>query len=692
MSPQAVPPEVLDETSPAALAAEGGPLDSQPPEPRRRRRALYVVGGVLALVAVAVTAFLLFFDWNYARGPIGRFASARMHREVAITGDLKVHLFSWSPQATANAITIADAKWAGTGRLAEVERLTVQVRLLPLLVGRVDMPVLEIVRPKVRLLRDAQGRANWDFSDGRKKSAPLKLPPIRRFVIADGQLAYEDRKRKLTFNGVLNATEKMGATQRGFAMSGKGGLNGEPFLLQVDGGPLLNIDRSKPYPFDADLRAGPTRVTARGSITKPFDFGRFQMNLTARGPDLAELYTLTGVTLPNTPPYRLSAKMTREGRVFRFAGVSGKVGDSDLFGDLSVDNSGERPFLKAGLGSRALDFDDLASVFGGAPKVGPGETASEGQKVMAREMAAQQRFLPDATLKVDRLRAMDAEVRYRAASVRDAPVNLQSGSVTLKLDRGLLTADPVDFSLPRGRIAGKVSLNARGAVPVTDLDVRVSNARLEQLIPARNGVSPVTGALVARIKLHGAGASVHRAAAAADGEVLVVAPGGEIRQVFAELLGINVTKALGLLLSDSQQTTPIRCAVADFKVKAGVLDARNIVFDTGTVLGSGSGQINLGSETLSFRLEGKAKQPRLIRVMAPITFSGPITKPKVGVETGKAITQGGVAAALGALVNPLAAILPFIDPGLAKDAACGALIAEAGRQGAPVTKAAVAAR
>ena len=35
-----------------------------------------------------------------------------------------------------------------------------------------------------------------------------------------------------------------------------------------------------------------------------------------------------------------------------------------------------------------------------------------------------------------------------------------------------------------------------------------------------------------------------------------------------------------------------------------------------------------------------------------------------------------------------AAILPFIDPGLAKDANCAGLIAEAGRQGAPVKTAA----
>ena len=94
-------------------------------------------------------------------------------------------------------------------------------------------------------------------------------------------------------------------------MTGKGALNAQPFTLQVTGGPLLNIDRNKPYPFNADIRAGQTYVTAQGAVPKPFDLARFYMNVTSRGPDLADLYGLTGVPMPNTPPYNLRGRLTR---------------------------------------------------------------------------------------------------------------------------------------------------------------------------------------------------------------------------------------------------------------------------------------------------------------------------------------------------------------------------------------------
>jgi len=73
---------------------------------------------------------------------------------------------------------------------------------------------------------------------------------------------------------------------------------------------------------------------------------------------------------------------------------------------------------------------------------------------------------------------------------------------------------------------------------------------------------------------------------------------------------------------------------------------------------------------------------------APITMKGPWAHPALGVAAGPAVAQGGIALALG-VVNPFAAILAFIDPGLAKDANCGPLLADAKAKGAPVKPSAV---
>lgn len=654
------------------------PPNLTPPQ----KKALGWTGAIIVIIALAVAVLIAIWDWNWFRGPLERAASARLHREVTISGDLNADIWSWRPSATVDGISIANPAWAGKGKLGTIDRLRVRVRLVPLLWGKADVRVLAVEQPKFDLLADAKGRKNWDFSDGRDK-APMDLPPIQHFVIKDGRLTYLDAQRDVRFEGTINAREQLGAATRGFEVLGRGTINGAPFRAEVVGGPLLNIERNKPYPFDAEIRAGRTLITAKGAVPKPFDLARFSMDATARGPDLAELFPLTGLALPNTPPYSLHGRVVRENLLWRVDRFGGRVGDSDVSGTASVDTANKRPFLRADLTSRSLDFDDLGALFGAAPKAGPGETLSPEQAVVARKMVAQQRMLPDTTLDVTRIRAMDADVTYKALSIRDTPIKLTSAEARVLLDNGLLQAQPVRLDLERGRVEGRVTLNAREAVARSNLDLRLSNSRIETIIPARfQGAPPVVGPLVGRAKLAGSGNSVHAAFASADGSVTVVAPDGEIRKAIAELLGVNVVKGLGLL--DKKDMSPIRCGVANFEARDGILHANNIVLDTGPVLVKGKGSINLDTERVDLRFQGQNKKFRLVRVLLPITAEGPIMAPKVGVRPGSAVAQGGAALTLGSVLSPLAAILPFVDPGLAKNADCAALVAEARADGAPV--------
>lgn len=648
---------------------------------------LRIVGGLWIFLTVALIVFLILFDWNWARGPIGRMASKQLQRTVSIDGDLDVHPWSLKPRAEAARIRIGQPAWAGPGQMVTVDRLAVQVELLPLFKRQVVMPLLQIDAPRVDLRRELSGRANWTFGDPNKKKTPLKLPAIRHFVINDGRVRYDDAQRKMTFTGTVSSNETATGNGRGaFQLKGDGTLNGAKFLALITGGPLLNISPNRPYPIGADIRAGATHVTANGQIDKPFDLGRFSANLMVQGSDLNNLYYLTGLSLPNTPPYRIAGALTRNGETYDFKKFNGRVGDSDVSGDLSVLTGGERPLLKAAIVSKRLDFDDLGSLVGAAPATGRGETASAGQKQEGAQRAAGGLLLPTATLQVDRIRAMDAEVTYRAQTVNAPNLPLRKVSIDLNLKKGVMDINPLSFTFSRGDLSGRVKLDASGRTPRTDADLRLANGHLEEFIPIKNtdGQPAIEGDIAARVKLTGYGDSVHKAAASSDGAVTIVIPKGRMRQAFAELLGVNASKGLILLLSKDNKETSLRCGLADFKVEKGVLRAQQVVFDTGVVLAKGSGTIDLETERMDLRIDGDSKKPRLVRLFAPITLKGPLTQPKPGVELGRVAAQGGIAAALTSLLGPLGTLLPFVDPGLEKNADCVGLMQEARTAAAPV--------
>jgi uncharacterized protein involved in outer membrane biogenesis len=645
------------------------------------------LGALASLVVLAIVIFALMFQWNWLRGPISSYASAQMRRTVVIHGNLTAHPWSWTPSATAEDITVAQPAWAGRGQMAAVPRLTIALDLKALLFsGKIILPRVDAERPDVAMVRDASGRNNWTFGPPTATPQPLKLPPIRHFIINDGHLVLNDARRRLHFVGQVSSNEQLAGWGRGrFTLIGQGTLNNTPFLARVLGGPLINVDPDRAYPFHSDVHAGATHVIADGVIDHPFDLGDVKAALRLSGPDLADLYYLTGLALPSTPPYDLAGDLRRDEARFDITHLHGRIGSSDIAGHLVASEEGGRKDLTGVLASRRLKLADLTAVIGGAPRsVLRGAIASPKQQAEAAKLTAERRILPDTPLDVSRLRQMDGDVRYQAQSVDAGRAPIRQVLMRVKLDHGLLTIDPLSLVLPQGALAGNIRVDARGATPTEGVDLQLSHARVEQLLRLAKG-APIEGDLEGRARLVSVGASVRAAAANADGTVVVAIPRGQMRQLLAELMGVDVTKSLFLYLSKDNKPTPVRCAVAEFQAHGGVLTARRILIDTGVVQAEGRGVIDLRNETMNLVIAGKPKHFRLIRIAAPITIKGRLGSPKVGVDVGKAAGQLGVGALLGALVSPLAAILPFVAPGTAKDADCGALLAEAARGGAPVS-------
>ena len=138
------------------------------------KRPAYWIGGVLGGLILLLVIFLWLFQWDWLRGPISKFASAKIHREVRIDGHLKVHLLTLTPTVTVEGLKIGQPAWGPKDRrLAEIESIKGSVKLLPLFALRTEVPLLDIEKPNLVLRTDAQGRSTWDFSDPNAPRASL---------------------------------------------------------------------------------------------------------------------------------------------------------------------------------------------------------------------------------------------------------------------------------------------------------------------------------------------------------------------------------------------------------------------------------------------------------------------------------------------------------------------------------------
>ena len=103
-----------------------------------------MLGALLLLILI-----IGFMDWNAARGPLSRVLSRHLERPVSI-GHLSVHLFSWTPSADVENLTIGNPDWTHGGDMVDLPRMHVAVVLSQLFLGRLVLETLELDQPRYR--------------------------------------------------------------------------------------------------------------------------------------------------------------------------------------------------------------------------------------------------------------------------------------------------------------------------------------------------------------------------------------------------------------------------------------------------------------------------------------------------------------------------------------------------------------
>ncbi len=654
---------------------EGHAMVNPHPPASRSRRLLVVAPLVVALLA-ALALLIWWFDWNWFKHPLENAVRSATGREFVIAGDLDVDL------GLTSAVRVHDVRlgnppgWA-TADMATAEALELHIALLPLWHKQVVVPLIHAKRLKLRIERDADGRGNWEFGDDQPPAENALAPEIGQLDIVDSEVRVLEPKFKTDLRLAVHSgeAENSGALKPLLA-TGDGSYRGFAFTLAAKIDSPLSLQRTEaPYRLDISARAGDTRARIDGALRSPLQLRDFDLQLALSGADLADLYPLAGVALPATPPYRTEGRIGRTGATWHYRQLTGKVGDSDIAGDVSIAFAGKRPFFKARLEAQRLDLDDLAGFIGAPPQTGPGEAASAAQKQEAQRLAAAARVLPDKPYNLTKLRAMDADVELTATRINAPDLPIESLATQLKLADGLLRLEPFKLGIAGGQIDGYLQLDARADVIAVTSDVHAQGLTLAKLVPGADLMDDAVGAMAGKAQLRMQGNSVADMLAAANGEVGVAIGKGQVSNLLIELAGLDIAEALRYALGKDRQIE-LRCAYADFGVASGLMTSRAFAIDTSDTFLRAAGTINLRDEQLDLKVIARPKDRSPFSVRSPLVVGGTFKDPSFLPQAGPLLLRGAAAAALFAVVPP-AALLALIETGPGQDVDCGAPAADA---------------
>ncbi|TDS93117.1 hypothetical protein EDF78_104171 [Rahnella sp. BIGb0236] len=668
------------------------------------------VVGVIIILLIAIVIFIAMFDWNRLKPTINQKVSTELNRTFAIRGDLGV---DWSrhkdeagwrawvpwPHIHAEDIVLGNPSDVQTGekdpQMVKLARVDASIAPLALLHKEVLIPTIWLKQPDASLLRLDNGKNNWTFNlANSEKKDPAQPPSAWSFTLNDivfdrGQIDYKDAQLKADFRAVIDPlgkplpfTEVVGDKSDapksktppymfGWKVDGK--YNGESLSGSGKiGGMLALKDPDALFPLQADVRSGNTRVAVAGTLQDAMNLGGLDLRLKFSGQTLSDLYGLTGVLLPQTPPYstdgHLSATLHgKNGAVYRYQNFNGEIGDSDIHGSLTYQASKPRPKLSGEVVSKQLRFADLAPLIGAdsnKDKAKRGETTRQ----------PSDKVLPVEKFDTKSWRVMDADVKFSAKRIEHGKsLPLSDLSTHLKLNDGEILLDPLRFGVAGGNLNSTIRLEGDKSPMQARADIHARKLKLKQLLPSVQSMERSLGDLNGDATLTGTGNSVAALLGTSNGDMKILINDGVISRGLMELAGLNVGNyVVSKLFGDDE--VAINCAAANVNVRNGLVTPRLFVFDTENAVINITGNTNMATERLDLSINPESKGVRILTLRSPLYVRGTYKNPDAGVKPGPLIARGAAAVALGAVVAPAAALLALISPSDNEENQCGPIL------------------
>jgi uncharacterized protein involved in outer membrane biogenesis len=654
-------------------------------------RPLKITGWILLAITVAVILFLMLFDWNMLRPYINRKVSETTGREFAIRGDLDVKFqrdrngetgwrrFVPQPHITADNVYMSNPAWSTVGtQMAAAQRIEAGVRILPLLTKDVVITDLRLANPDIAVQRRADGSNSWTFKDNGPSEWKVDL---QRLAFDSAKVRYVDEPMSLdlratadSIKGGETASTAAGVPPYGLAFKLAGTYNKAKITGGGKAGAVLSLTGDNTsFPIEAEATAGENKLGLRGIIRDPRSLSGFALQMQLAGASMADLYGLTGVLLPETPPYAtkgtLLGKKDGDFWTFTYKDFTGKVGASDIAGTLAYAQRKPRPLLTGALTSKQLRLADLG------PTVGA--DTGEGTKAAGKVQApAPGKALPVDQFNTAKWGALDAEVKFTGKQIlRTADIPLRDIETTIRMKDKVLTLTPLSFALAGGRITSNIRLDGREKVLDASARLAARGVKIRELFPKLQSMQATFGEINGDGALVGKGNTVAAMLGTSQGEINAVVTEGTVSQFVLELAGLNVANAVYVKIFGDKQTM-LNCVAATTTVRNGRANIDRFVLDSEDAVVNATGYVDLATEKLDVDVRPKTKGARILSLRTPLYARGTFKDPKVGPHAGPLALKAGAAVALAA-INPLAALLPLINVDKAPDTNCGAEISAA---------------
>jgi uncharacterized protein involved in outer membrane biogenesis len=656
--------------------------------------AAVIVGLFLTIYIIAAS-----YDYNKFKPQITGLAKEYTGRELTLAGDIKLGI-GLSPTLKVEDVAFQNVPWGSRPEMAKIERLEVQLEVIPLLSGEINLKRLTLLKPDILIEKDKSGKTNLEFEVPTKKEPEAEtkkgeegapaLFAFREISIKDGKVELRDHQSGKTevlqldrldleapeFGAPADIVLKAIYNDIPIEASGRFGQLGG--LLMPD----------EPWPVDLSVQAVKSKITLAGQIQDPLDAKGIDLKMSVEGKDLGNFQQITGEPLPVQGPFKVSGHLlATDLNSIEFKDFAIGLGKSRINGSVAVNLAAKKPEIRANFNSQTLDL---------RPVLAQEEKKTKGaKKKPAKAKKKQEKVFPDEPFELGGLHAVNASIDLQIAQLLLRKIALDDLKATINLKEGHLIVKPIRAKMGGGKLKSSLDLLAKGKQATMRIDVGIDKLDLGDMLKKLQITEALDGVLDVDINLKGRGHSVASLMAGLDGDVVAVLGEGEVPPVYLNIIGADLGSSFTKLVNpfgEKVKRAKFNCVVCDFNIKTGMANSDVIMVDDPRKTLLSFGQINLKTEQLDFRIETKPKEGigtektgkfslSLSELTKPFKLGGTLAKPSLDIDvTRTAKTVGTV------LLGPAGIGYLMLSRSSGDETPCVAALKVAGR-GTPESKA-----
>ncbi len=653
---------------------------------------LWLVGGFVAVFAVAAVAVYLFFDPNDFREEISSSVKNQTGRDLSIEGDISLQLFPWLAVEVGKA-SLGNAPGFGNEPMASFEKASFSVRLVPailrqeIVVGAADIEAL-----RLNLMVDGRGRSNWsdlvedesiDATDEPAAAASGSID-INAIRIIDAMIRYTDAEagESMTLDGVNLRLGRVQSDGSAVPLSAElqfdiqpNGLSGNLALetkvsFAVASG-VLRLDELSVEGAIEGLASIPTKLSVS---TDGIEVLTNDSRVSMQTLDLAVLdMHIVADVQPFSYENNITPKATIAIDAFSprtlmqlFDVAPPETADPSALSRVIVNATAEMTVTAIELTAMTVKLDD--TTFKGALSVPSSATGAyqfelTGDSIdLARYMeptdgnasVAETDTVP-VEIPVDIIKPLNARGKLQLTKASLGNIVFENIDVGLNSNNGRMRVFPISSEFFGGTYSGDVRIDVAGAVPVLSMNEKIADVDLARLTKAMFDLENVTGTIKGSFNLSGKGADVAAIQRNLAGDLSMELMDGsytgtdiwyEIRRARAVLKG-------------GEPPTAVLPAKTDFSavrmtgvVTDGIMRSDDLFAELPFMQLTGGGKVDIPAATIDYGLTAKIfDRPELMKnatpeelaeftqAVIPLKVTGPLESPSVKPDLEKLLRK-----------------------------------------------------